>query len=133
MIIINKLLPFLWIGHIFDFFQISGNILWLIQLLKMIVSGFTIAESQHSNGNIIVTAGLIDIKWSYITKILVLKFNWQQFSICYIRLSFNFGIAIEVCTLWCKKIIKIILFYSKSGINLLLIWTGGIISTFSPL
>ena len=99
----------------------------------MIVSGFTIAESQHSNGNIIVTAGLIDIKWSYITKILVLKFNWQQFSICYIRLSFNFGIAIEVFTLWCKKIIKIILFYSKSGINLLLIWIGGIISTFSPL
>ena len=43
------MLSFLWMGHIFDFFHISRNVLWLTQFLKMIESGFTIAKPQSFN------------------------------------------------------------------------------------
>ena len=35
---------FLWMGHIFDFFHISGNLLWFIQILNIIEKAFIIAK-----------------------------------------------------------------------------------------
>ena len=38
--------PFLWMGQIFDFFILSGNMAQLIQFLNRTASGFKIAESN---------------------------------------------------------------------------------------
>ena len=62
-LLIACLSAFLWIGHIIDFFQISGSILWLIQLLKMIVSGSTIVESPILN----ILMEILSWPWALLT------------------------------------------------------------------
>ena len=79
------LLPFLWMGHIFDFFHISGNALWLTQFLKMIESGFKIAKSHSFN----ILMDISSCPWALrilsdlIILIMSLSSNWTEES-CYL-------------------------------------------------
>ena len=75
--------PFLWMGDIFNFSLISGNVLSSTQFLKMIESGFAIAKS-HSFNNI-----LIDISGPQASEILMLimslSSNWTEESLSSVK------------------------------------------------
>ena len=91
-LVINYLLfvchLFLWMGKMFDFFQLSWNIPWLIQFLNRITSGFTIAESHIFNMLIDISClcavhGSRALITLMIFK-LIFKLNWRNRSICHI-------------------------------------------------
>ena len=76
--------PFLWIGDIFNFFLVSGNVLWSTQFLKMIESGFTIAKS-HSFNNILIdiSSGPQALQISML--IMSLSSNWTEESLSSVK------------------------------------------------
>ena len=69
-LLINCLSLFLWMGHIFNFFHISENVLWLTQFLKMISKeggltiskegGLTIAKSHSFN----ILMDILSCRWA---------------------------------------------------------------------
>ena len=83
--------PFLGVGQMFDFFQLSGNMLSLIQYLNIIVSGFTIAESHIFNILIDISSYPCALHgWRALIIWMIsffFKFNWTNFSICHITLT----------------------------------------------
>ena len=76
--------PFLWIGDIFNFFLVSGNVLWSTQFLKMIESGFTIAKSHSFNHILIdISSGPQALQISML--IMSLSSNWTEESLSSVK------------------------------------------------
>ena len=60
--------PLLWIWQIFNFFQISGIIIWFIPLMSRIESGWTIAESNMFN----ILIEILSWSWAYLHLMILL-------------------------------------------------------------
>ena len=106
-------------GHRFDFFHISGNILWLIQSLKLIESGFTAANSHNFNilKDISSCPWALQILSDFINLIMSLSSNSTEerllsvikVSVAGILLLLSNGVQLEA-----KKIIKVVCFLFKA-------------------
>ena len=76
--------PFLWMGDIFNFSLISGNVLSSTQFLKMIESGFAIAKS-HSFNNILIDISSGPQASEILMLIMSLSSNWTEESLSSVR------------------------------------------------
>ena len=128
---------FLWIGKMFDYFQISGNILWFIQLLNVIKSDSTIAVSHVFN----ILMDILSWPWTFFTfndlimLIISLFSNLIKESLVFVVKVLFSGIVL-LCkgVHWdAKKLLKSFACASRSEIMLLSIRNRGMIGTFSPL
>ena len=131
-------MPFLWIGTMFDFLHIFGNIPYWIHFLKISDKGFTTSAPQ-------ICSNLLEISaWTWSLFILSdfiifrifssLKLIVESlFSVQYIivddkMLSFTMGVHCEA-----KQLLKKFAFYLKFVITLLSIIIGEIKGIFVPL